>query len=78
MPVALLWGEAAGWGFDLDAGENGYALTDHFGGDHHGAPADEISGALGKAEGDQPAGAGVWQRPALVPKQSGARDGAEC
>jgi len=67
----LLWADPAGGGFDFDAGEDGYALTDVLRADRDGAPADEISGTLGKTEGDQSAGAGIWQGAHLVPKQSG-------
>jgi hypothetical protein len=46
-PVALKGCEAAGGGFDLEAGEHGEATADHLGGNGDGAPTDEISGTAG-------------------------------
>ena len=45
--------------------------------DRDGAPADEISGATGQAEGDESACARVGEGPYLIAKNSGLGVGAD-
>ena len=77
-PCLLLGPDPSGRGLDLDAGEDGQAGADHGWGDGDGAPADQVSGSAGKAEGDEPPGAGIWQAADLVAEDAGFRVGAKC
>ena len=65
-PGGLRGREAACGCLDLDAGEYGNALADHLRGDGDGAPADEVSGATGKAELNGAACAGIWELADLI------------
>ena len=65
-PGLLLGSDPSGGDLDLDAGEDGQAGADHGLGDGDGAPADQVSGSTGKAEGDEPTGAGIWEAAAVV------------
>lgn len=76
-PCALIGPDAAGGCLDLDAGEDGDALADVLRADGDGAPADKVSGALGQAEGDEPAGAWVRQGSDLIAKGAHVRQRAQ-
>ena len=71
-------GETAGRCLDFEAGEHGYPLPDHLGGDDYRAPADEISGAASEAELHGSAGAWIGELTDLVTEQAEIRAGAKC
>ena len=66
------------WCLDFDAGEDGETLADHLGCDCDGAPADEVSGATGKAELNGAAGAWIWELADLITEQAQIGASANC
>ena len=76
-PCLLLGPDPSGGDLDLDAGEDGQAGADHGLGDGDGAPADQVSGSTGKAEGDEPTGAGIWEAADLVAEDASLGVGAD-
>ena len=77
-PLLLFWSEATCSGFYLDGQEDGQPGADHGLCDGDGAPANQVSGSLGEAKGDEPAGAWIWQAADLVPERPHIGVGAEC
>ena len=77
-PGLLLGPDAACCGcLDLDAGEDCQACADHGLSNGDGAPADQVSAALGQAEGDEPTGAWIGQAAHLIAEDAGVGVGAK-